>query len=173
MPKHGRAPESPTSPHRLKVRERALQALEMRKAGATFEVIAGQLRYSSKADAYKAVMRFLDKQADEAAEPLRRLEVERCDKLQLAVWADAVGGNLKAIETVLHIMERRARLLGLDLARDEVKVGLIMPPTEIRFVVQSEAPRLEAGQTQAIDAQVREIEIDDGGNGHPRTPNPS
>lgn len=114
MPNRGRAPESPTSVRRLAVRAKAMQALEMRKAGATFEVIANQLGYSSKADVYNRVMALLERQKDEAAEPLRRLEVERCDRLQLAVWADAVGGNLKAIETALHIMERRARLLGLD-----------------------------------------------------------
>jgi DNA-binding transcriptional MerR regulator len=114
MPNRGRAPESPTSPRRLKVRERALQALEMRKAGASFEQIRVALAYSDKGSAYRSVMGLLTKQTDEAAEPLRRLEVERCDKLQLAVWQDAVGGDLKAVDTVLRIMERRARLLGLD-----------------------------------------------------------
>jgi hypothetical protein len=125
----------------------------MRKAGATFDQIASSLAYSDKGSAYRSVMGLLVKQNNEAAEPLRRLEVERCDRLQLAVWADAIGGNLKAIETCLRVMERRARLLGLDQSPElalQLNTGTVInvitaiprPPE----IVEAEVKLLEGGR---------------------------
>ena len=44
---------------------------------------------------------------------LRELESARLDALQLAAWAKVEQGDLHAIEIVLKIMDRRAKLLGL------------------------------------------------------------
>ena len=56
-------------------------------------------------------------------ERLVTLEVERLDGLLRVAWPLAMAGNLKAIDTVLRIAERRARLMGLDAAtRSEVRV---------------------------------------------------
>jgi len=43
-----------------------------------------------------------------------QLELERLDAMQAAIWDDAMNGHLGAIDRVLKIMERRAKLLGLD-----------------------------------------------------------
>ena len=57
----------------------------------------------------------------EAAEQLREIEAERLDKLTTAFFPNAVQGDLSAAAVVLRIMERRARLFGLDApARHEV-----------------------------------------------------
>jgi hypothetical protein len=42
------------------------------------------------------------------------MEVERLDTLQRAVWQDAIGGDIKAVETALRIIQARAKVLGLD-----------------------------------------------------------
>ena len=42
------------------------------------------------------------------------LEAERLDALQEGIWDKAVGGDSRAIEVTLKLLERRARLLGLD-----------------------------------------------------------
>ncbi|MQY11433.1 hypothetical protein SRB5_15510 [Streptomyces sp. RB5] len=59
---------------------------------------------------------------EEKAEELRALENQRLDKLFFVAYRQAVkDGNLPAIDRALRIMERRARLLGLDQpARTEV-----------------------------------------------------
>ena len=44
---------------------------------------------------------------------MRELEASRLDALQAALWQDAVDGNTQAVQTVLKIMDQRAKLLGL------------------------------------------------------------
>jgi len=45
---------------------------------------------------------------------LRALELLRLDELLNALWDTAIAGDLKAVDRVLKVMERRAKLLGLD-----------------------------------------------------------
>jgi hypothetical protein len=59
----------------------------------------------------------------EEAEALRQVENERLDEMHRAVWERAQQGSLVHINTVLKIMERRAKLLALDLKPENVHVG--------------------------------------------------
>jgi hypothetical protein len=45
-----------------------------------------------------------------------RLEELRLDDLQEGIWAKALGGDARAVEVALKVLERRSRLLGLDFA---------------------------------------------------------
>lgn len=108
------AGESATSPRRIEAVERQRQAVELRKAGASFRQIAEQLGYSSAGGAYKAVMTALRKTLREPADEMRGLELDRLDMLTFALWSEAQQGNLGAIDRLLRVMERRAKLLGLD-----------------------------------------------------------
>jgi hypothetical protein len=45
-----------------------------------------------------------------------RLEEQRLDALQDGLWEKAVGGDARATEVCLKILERRARMNGLDFA---------------------------------------------------------
>lgn len=106
--------EPMASERRLAAADRQRQALELRKAGHSFERIAAHLGYASKSAAYKAVMAGLRATLQEPADAVRALELERCDRLQAAVWPAATQGDLPAVAAVLRIMERRARYLGLE-----------------------------------------------------------
>jgi len=109
--------ESKTSKRRLKARERWLEALELRKRGLTFEAIARQLGYSAPAAAYKAVMSALGEANREPVGEFRELEAQRLDQMQEKI-SDNIGPDketgLPVVDRLLRIMERRARLLGLD-----------------------------------------------------------
>jgi hypothetical protein len=87
--------------------------MALRIAGATFAQIGAELGITSQA-AQKAVRAGLKEHTREAAETLLPLEMERLDRLLLAWWQDAVTGSVAAAQLVLKIMERRAKLLGLD-----------------------------------------------------------
>src|SRR5699024_12051924 len=50
----------------------------------------------------------------EVAEQLRDVEAARLDALQRAIWERAIDGDLSAMDRVIKIVDRRARLLGLD-----------------------------------------------------------
>lgn len=112
------------------------KAARLRARGWTYPRIAAEMDYDSRASAYHAVERVLRETVREAGDDLRALELERLD----AMWAAAVevldrqhvtvsngrivelGGEpleddapvLAAIDRMLKIQERRARLLGLD-----------------------------------------------------------
>jgi transcriptional regulator len=92
----------------------AIEALELRKAGATYEAIAQQLGYSNRNSAHRAVQTLLRRRTTENVDELRVLENERLDDLLRAVYDVALAGGDKAIDKVLRIMERRARMWGLD-----------------------------------------------------------
>lgn len=105
--------------------EKQRQALELRKAGATFEQIAKQLDYATHVGAMKAVKSALKKVLREPAEELRQMEVERLDALMLPLWKQARDGNQGAVDRILKIMERRAKLLGLDAPVKQEHSGTI------------------------------------------------
>lgn len=92
---------------------RALKALELRLAGASYRQIAVSVGASLKT-VYLDVQRMLREYASEPAEQVRNAELGRLDRLLLAHWPAAVKGDYRATATVLSIMDRRARLLGLD-----------------------------------------------------------
>jgi hypothetical protein len=60
-------------------------------------------------------------QIDTDASELKAEELSRLDGMLRGLWPDARKGSHGAVDRVLKIMERRAKLLGLDAP---VKVGL-------------------------------------------------
>lgn len=104
----------PQAERRVKAHTRQLQALELRKAGLTYARIAEICGYASKIGAHKAVQAAIRSTLREVAEDVRSLEIDRLDALMTGVYPQAIKGNQGAIDRVLRIMERRAKLLGLD-----------------------------------------------------------
>lgn len=96
----------------IEAQARQLQALELRKAGIGYNAIAAQLGYSSRSGAHKAVMTALRKTLQEPADEVRKLELERLDALLAELWKKKE--KLLYIDRILRLMERKAKLLGLD-----------------------------------------------------------
>lgn len=104
---------------RLNAVERQRQALELRRAGTGYEAIARAVGYAGPGPAHKAVQSALKRMLAEPAEEVRALELARLDRLQMAHWPRAIGSggvapDPVATATVLRIMERRAKMMGLD-----------------------------------------------------------
>jgi hypothetical protein len=96
---------------------RRTQAVQLRTQGWTYEAIAQQLGYSSRATVFAIVRRALD--THEAAEvaQFRSLETARLDRLQASLWGRAMAGDVAAVAQARRIIETRIRLLGLRLDR--------------------------------------------------------
>jgi hypothetical protein len=109
--------ETKASTRRIEAAERQAKALELRKAGHTFEEIAQFLGYKGFEGAYKAVKAGLKRVCREPAEEVRTLELARLDKLLTVLWPKAITGDPESIDRVLKVMHRRASLLGLDAVR--------------------------------------------------------
>lgn len=93
--------------------ERKRNALELRLAGASYRDIAQALEVSPATalqDCKEALADIPVQQADE----MRTVELSRLDRLQRAVWPRAVKGDLQAVDRAIKIIDRRAKLFGLD-----------------------------------------------------------
>lgn len=116
---------SAQGPGRLRTAELEEECLRLRREGLTHRQIAARLGVAPST-AYKRVRHGLDEinqRNVESAEQLRTMELARLDELQNAIWERATEGELRAIDAVLRIMERRAKLVGLDTSRHTVKVS--------------------------------------------------
>ena len=100
---------------RIDNEKRDREALELRRAGVTYDVIAERLWFTTRESAHRSVIRQLERTAPASDNELRQLEADRLDRLHFAVWNDALRGDPAATDRVLRISERRARLLGLDV----------------------------------------------------------
>jgi len=92
---------------------RRVQALDLRLAGASYRQIAFALGVGVKT-AWQDVNRALQEYLTEPVEQIRAAEIARLDRLLMAYWQKALGGDESAAYLFLAIMDRRARLLGLD-----------------------------------------------------------
>ncbi len=97
---------------RIKALDRHLQALELRRAGATYQAIADQLGYAHAKGAHKAVASALKATLREPADDVRELEVQRLDAALLAIWRRVTAGDYQAIDRLLGIINSRAKLTG-------------------------------------------------------------
>jgi flavin-binding protein dodecin len=118
-------PESSSSPRIITGAHRKAEALRLRAAGHTYRRIADMVGWTNPGTAHEAVMSALVEVTREPAETLRDLELARLDAMQGAIWDAALAGELQAVDRVLKIMERRAKLCGLDSEHLEVA-----PPDE-------------------------------------------
>src|SRR3954469_8688015 len=107
---------SKSSATRVAAAERRARALELRKGGKSFAAIGRELGVSeprAHAIVTGEPRRLNERRAEQAAE-VTRLELERLDSLSAALWARALEGEVAAVDRVLAIMTRRAKLLALD-----------------------------------------------------------
>lgn len=104
-----------TSPQMIAIRERQQQALELRKQGYSYVDIAAAVGYKSQQAAWEAVAAAMRRITDEPARAVIRLELERLDRMFAAAYVKACSGDLFAQAACLNIMQRRAKMQGLDV----------------------------------------------------------
>lgn len=143
MAKGGRSRAEPTHPARVRATlETQRRAAELRAAGATFREIGSALGIDYSW-ARTLVVRALEESTHESAELMRTQEGARLDRLQRAAWGAAIGGNLKAIDTVRRLMERRAALFGLDAAHDLAERELALAEKQGQLLAEGVLTLLE------------------------------
>ena len=116
------APQAETPLDRV---NRDLAILNMRLHGLTFHEIARKLPEAgfgriSVSRIFAIVAKALRSCRDQPAREVRQLELLRLDQLQSAHYQAAMGGDAAAATRVLSIMDRRAKLLGLDAGAEAV-----------------------------------------------------
>jgi hypothetical protein len=111
-----------TSPETAAAKQKAAKAVELRMEGRTFDEIAKECGYRHRSSAFDAVKRALELVVREPATELIKLDLERLDKMWGIHYLNAQAGDAQALASCMKIMERRAKLLGLD-AKQELEVS--------------------------------------------------
>ena len=109
----------------LEVQEHIAQAVELRKAGATYDQIGKSLGLS-RSRAHQLVQEGLEvikEQIRVDANLVMALELHRLDSMLLSLWKDK--GNPRVADTILRIMERKHKLQGLEAPTRIEAMGLI------------------------------------------------
>ena len=103
-----------TRPEVLAARTRAQEALRLRMAGATLQQVADQLGYRSRQAVFKATTSLLERQEREVTSEWRALHLMRLERLLLAVWYVAIGGDVKASHQALRILVELGKVTGVS-----------------------------------------------------------
>lgn len=149
------------------IAERDLKMFRMRQAGSSHAEIAKRYEISVPAVS-KGISRILEKlnrDASLAYPEVLRMELERLDNLQSSVWPltqfrrETIGDeeivvepDMKAIQTALGIMDRRAKLLGMDVQNVNLNV---QGTTDVRHTLAGEDLNI-AGQ---IDYRTESMQL--------------
>ena len=169
--------ESKTALTREFLAERDVRIFKMKQAGVASQEIARRFGVSV-ATVGRSVNRQLEKLNSEAllAYPeVLRMELERLDALQAAIWPMtqhrrvtlddgtdvSVEPDMKAIQQVLSVMDRRSKLLGMEVQQKQVnvQVGIDGVTDSIRLAMAGEkalpsasahSPEQEAKQLLAL-----------------------
>lgn len=149
--------------------ERDMRILKMRQAGISTQEIARRFGITVSAcnSAIQRQLQKLNREALLAYPEVLRMELERLDTLQQSVWpltqhrkitlADGTEAtaepDLKAIQQVLAIMDRRAKLLGME----QTNINVTMEQTEApqRATLAGATPAAVSGVTP--EAEAREL----------------
>ena len=140
----------------FEAQEKRRKALLARQQGNSWAEVARIAGYASPGSAHQAAMTALRDIPREAADQLRRTELETLNELQLALRRKLdEKPSAFLVDSILRVMERRSKLLGLDAP--------LAIRTEVVTVdaVDAEIQRLEAeldarGRTTADRSSDRE-----------------
>lgn len=105
---------APTKPEAVARKTRNKKIFDLRMAGASEAAIAEVVGISAP-QVHRVLHGIIDemnKKMEVRAKAVLRMELERLDAMMLALWANK--NDPRAGDTLLRIMERRAKYLGLD-----------------------------------------------------------
>lgn len=105
--------------HNVALTQKLIKAINLRMKGYTYQAIADECGYKSRAAAYNAIHDELSHYTEQSIEEWRNEALAQLDEIQRKLWDEAMTGGRKgkidqwALDRLLAVMEKRARLLGL------------------------------------------------------------
>jgi DNA-binding CsgD family transcriptional regulator len=140
---------------RLKTARRRAEILALRQRGLGLAQIAERLGISKQA-VHKHLQVAIARVVDEPAQDAVKLELMRLDAMLDGIWDVATAGDTYAIDAVMKIAGRRAKLLGLDAPTKNVsevtgKDGAPLLPSnvDVSKLSRDDLAELAAGRVPA------------------------
>jgi hypothetical protein len=145
----------PTNPRMALAAERREKMLELRIAGASERAIAKEMGLASATvhEGLKIAVEELKSHTLMLADDYRRIELERLDKMTLSLFTRR--NDPRTADTLLRIMERRAKLLGLDSPT-------LVDTRNQTVVVKRDLDRLPDDDLAVLEAVLMKMEAIDG-----------
>jgi predicted DNA-binding protein YlxM (UPF0122 family) len=153
--------------------ERDVRIFKMRQAGVSPSEIGRRFNISTQAvnAAIRRQLEKLNREALMAYPEVLRMELERLDALQQSIWPltqhrkirtddgteVAVEPDLKAIQQVLSIMDRRSKLLGMEQNNVNIQVEQVEPQRAVLAGAQAEAIAADAFEPEKEAKQLLEL----------------
>lgn len=124
---------------------REQRTVEMRIGGSNYREIGEAIGVTDEAARQMAirVLQRLEMVANESGEELRRLDTERIDRMIQGLWQKACLGNVQAVDRVIRLMERKARLWGYEM------------PVRVEFDWRKEVQEAGASPSDVFEKMVR------------------
>lgn len=150
----------PNHPVRARSVELQAKALELRRMGLGYVEIGNQLGLK-KSQAHRLVVAGMAEaraQIGASADELRTEELSRLDGMLAGLWPRARKGEVVAVDRVLKIGERRAKLLGLEAPVRIETTGRDGAPIEVSSTVSVDPTKLST-QTlrELLDARTKPV----------------
>ena len=115
------------------------QAVGLRLAGFSYEQIGKAMGHETSW-AWRLVKKAIDKAEEKAVEDaalLRAIEMQRLDRMRVAIWDKVKNGDLGAIDRALKISDRVAKLKGLDAPEQHEHGVFPMEPPALTISAES------------------------------------
>lgn len=157
-----------SAPRDINAAQRAVWAIQLRSKRMTYDEIALVCGYADRASCYNAVQRELERVVVSNVDELRREEAESLDRLEAECWKrleDAEYGKsmLFAVDRIVQIKERRARMFGLDIpVGNNAAANLVV----IREVPHGLIPSLSASSLSSSPSSLSSASASDQEAGH-------
>lgn len=90
-----------------------MRALQVRMSGATLEQVAEAVGYNSSQAVWKAITSMLDREQPIAIAEYRAMHVARIERLLMGVWQAAIGGDDKAQQQALRLLQELGKIMGV------------------------------------------------------------
>lgn len=153
--------------------ERDTRIFKMRQAGVAINEIARRFNMTTSAvnSAIKRQLEKLNREAMMAYPEVLRLELERLDALQQSIWPLTqhrrvvtedgseinVEPDMKAIQQVLSIMDRRSKLLGMEQNNINVQLDVNAQPAVVRSTLQGATAKQDGLQSFSPEAEAKQL----------------
>lgn len=132
-------PYTHTRVNNVKRHEQVMRAYELRRDGMSYKDIAKVLLVA-EGTVWNWIKAELERTAQEPREEVRKIEVERLDYLYSKLKPRIDQGESQAINSALKVMDRRAKLLGLDM------------PVQVEVTTTTETDHAISGLLEEMEA---------------------
>lgn len=131
------------------IHDREMRVMEMLRAGMSDQQIADEIGYADDSAVTHIRRRVTERYTGVATEDYRAQQLDRIDALLQSLWASARKKDYQAVDRVVKLMERQAKLVGLDAATKVDMTVQEVSPDEVQTFMAGAYAQWQAEQAKA------------------------